>query len=883
MSRDHERYGFQFKLFELFGEIDKEFTLLHEENVMLRNKLGLPTRELPKPTKSLKGRVGRLVSSITTSANSQWYVSGQITAHQDINWSLQSHPELPTVFVSGSSDKTSRVVDRLNKQCYLYSGHKGTVNNVRFHPNWKVFYCCSSSGDRTCHIWPYQLSSFNNSGNYQSQKNLYSIQTNHKKTPKKLYQKEKRNSTKKSKDHERQTPNVKTKNIQPITPQATSKKSEKFDYNFNFRALSKSSSLNKLDYLPNKGKKKKNLHFQKNNLKQSKHLQNENLLGNSLEISRRYQKQNSEFETKIEYNNTRFKPHVPNLQKSQSNDHNSPVYERIERIKSIWPSDLLTEDEDANFPNEKNLNKFEKSNQTNSFFNNQRRFQRTNLTNENKKSQRPNKTANNKINEKNKNKKDKNKNKNKNKSKSKSKKKTKKKIEKDKLLKTNSEKENGKNKKEMEKVKEKEKNKSPMKKKNNNKVNNNFKGTNSEQTPMFDKKKNSKHQQPLNKIKSEKRKINKNSQNNRNASSRKYSFPPSNLEVDQDDLISSFNKNKINKFSTNKHNNKNIDYDDENDNDDDYSTEVDTSDDDDDDDYDDDSDDDNTSGESKSNEEDDENVQTNKNNHLNIDQESIISTQTSPLSKSINPNILPYNKPRIAQENSSDFSIKRGHQPAVILKGHTSIVSYADWVTTHSMINVVTGSDDNTVKLWNIETSSNGKLLSTLTAHDNAITHVSTHSSEPLILSSSLDSTFRLWDLRSSKNNVRLFKAHSAAVRSAIFSKNSNIIVSASDDRTGKIWDIRNSNHPLHSFNCSSGINKISISPRYGKIIAPLDNSTARIYDQNGKLISQLKSKEFGHQKMLTAADWTCDEKNILTTGIDHKIIVWSPPLKKKY
>ncbi|KAJ3440541.1 wd repeat-containing protein [Anaeramoeba flamelloides] len=875
MSRDHERYGFQFKLFELFGEIDKEFTLLHEENVLLRTKLGLPTRELPKATKSLKGRVGRLVSSITTSVHSQWYVSGQITAHQDINWSLQSHPELPTVFVTGSSDKTSRVFDRLNKQCYLYSGHKGTVNNVRFHPNWKVLYCCSSSGDRTCHIWPYQLSSFNdNCGNYQNQKNLYSIQTNRKKTPNKMYQKEKRNRSQKSKDRERKSLNVKTKNIQPITPRVTSKKSDEFDDNYNFKSIFKSSSLNKLDYLPIKEKIHKNLHDHKNNLKQSKNSQNENLLGNSFEISRSNQKQNSEFETKIEDNNPRFKPHVPNQQKRQSNEHNSPVYERIERLKSIWPSDLLTEDEDDNFLYEKNMNKIEQSNHTNSPFNIQRRLEKTNLTNENNKSQRLDKTTNNKTNEKNKNK---NQNMNKNKKK--------KKIEKGGSINTNSEKENAKNKK-TKKTKEKEsnsiKNKNLMKQKNkhDNKVNNNLKRINSEQTSMFDKKKNPKYQQLLSKIKSEKRKINKNSQSNKNASSRKYSYPPFNLEVDQNDLISSFNKNKINKFNSNKHNNNNnnstIDYDDDDDdddNDDDYSNEVDISD----------NDDNDEDNDGKGNEEYNENAQTNINNHLNIDQESIISNQTSPLSKSIHPNILSYNKSRIINENTSDYSIKRGHQPAVILKGHASIVSFADWVTTHSMINVVTGSDDNTVKLWNIENSSHGKLLSTLTAHDNAITHVSTHSSEPLILSSSLDSTFRLWDLRSSKNNVRLFKSHSAAVRSAIFSKNSNIIVSASDDRTGKIWDIRNSNHPLHSFNCSSGINKISISPRYGKIIAPLDNSTARIYDQNGKLVSQLKSKEFGHHKMITAADWTCDEKNILTTGIDHKIIVWSPPLKKKY
>lgn len=80
--------------------------------------------------------------------------------------------------------------------------------------------------------------------------------------------------------------------------------------------------------------------------------------------------------------------------------------------------------------------------------------------------------------------------------------------------------------------------------------------------------------------------------------------------------------------------------------------------------------------------------------------------------------------------------------------GHSSVVVSADWISVSGSDNptqIITASWDRTAILWDVETKA---IIQTLTGHDNELTHCSAHASNRLVVTSSRDSTFRLWDFR---------------------------------------------------------------------------------------------------------------------------------------
>lgn len=59
--------------------------------------------------------------------------------------------------------------------------------------------------------------------------------------------------------------------------------------------------------------------------------------------------------------------------------------------------------------------------------------------------------------------------------------------------------------------------------------------------------------------------------------------------------------------------------------------------------------------------------------------------------------------------------------------------------------------------LHDVET---GLTVTTLSGHDQELTHTSTHPSQKLAVTSSRDTTFRLWDFRENVHSVSVFQGH---------------------------------------------------------------------------------------------------------------------------
>lgn len=164
----------------------------------------------------------------------------------------------------------------------------------------------------------------------------------------------------------------------------------------------------------------------------------------------------------------------------------------------------------------------------------------------------------------------------------------------------------------------------------------------------------------------------------------------------------------------------------------------------------------------------------------------------------------------LASSNSDSSSVKSARYfgaDVALLEGHEDIIIClsVDW----SGCWLVTGAKDNTARLWRIDHASNSyQLYATFTGHAESIGAVALPSSAPpqsspertnplehtppFLLTGSQDRTVKRWNVpkTSSSSSRALYtrKAHDKDINAISFSPTSSLFASASQDRTVKIW-----------------------------------------------------------------------------------------------
>lgn len=214
-------------------------------------------------------------------------------------------------------------------------------------------------------------------------------------------------------------------------------------------------------------------------------------------------------------------------------------------------------------------------------------------------------------------------------------------------------------------------------------------------------------------------------------------------------------------------------------------------------------------------------------------------------------------------------------------KSHTDACIAADWLPDGD--HIVTASWDRTSNIYNVESA---KVICTLT-HDDQLTNLNIHSNYNLILTSSRDTTFKLWDIRVKQQSINIYHGHTRSVNSAIFlyenptnhEASYNRIATASDDHTCKIWDLRQMKQAQCQINLNSSINRIctkqNLVTNEVVLCLPLDNRDIKIYSLNGERLTRLqRSSRVGHKRMVTSI---CSQNNLLlSASFDKQAICWS-------
>ncbi|HAX79342.1 MAG TPA: hypothetical protein DCY88_26835, partial [Cyanobacteria bacterium UBA11372] len=138
----------------------------------------------------------------------------------------------------------------------------------------------------------------------------------------------------------------------------------------------------------------------------------------------------------------------------------------------------------------------------------------------------------------------------------------------------------------------------------------------------------------------------------------------------------------------------------------------------------------------------------------------------------------------------------------------------------------ISGSRDNTLRVWNLAT---GEVLCTLTGHIAGVNAVAIAPNGKLAISASSDRTLRVWNLATGKELFTL-NGHNYLVNAVAISPDGKLAISASSDRTLKVWNLETKAELFTLTGHSNWVNAVAIAPDGKLAISGSDDRTLRVW-----------------------------------------------------
>ncbi|ETO35234.1 WD-40 repeat protein [Reticulomyxa filosa] len=204
--------------------------------------------------------------------------------------------------------------------------------------------------------------------------------------------------------------------------------------------------------------------------------------------------------------------------------------------------------------------------------------------------------------------------------------------------------------------------------------------------------------------------------------------------------------------------------------------------------------------------------------------------------------------------------------------GHNHCVLSIDYSTFDDGQFICSGSLDDTVRVWDAETT---KQIQSFNGHSDYVTCVKFSSFHyynhhfNVICSSSADKTIRFWDFKDNQQ-LQIFNGHTGRVSEIVLSPFSSgrYLCSGSEDKTIRLWDVKTSKS-LHVFGEHSSICCLDISPLQSNNDNGNKSNTIGVIGGNGYTICSGLSD-------YTVCAWDIETTKKLTTYYGHENYVRS-------
>ena len=201
-----------------------------------------------------------------------------------------------------------------------------------------------------------------------------------------------------------------------------------------------------------------------------------------------------------------------------------------------------------------------------------------------------------------------------------------------------------------------------------------------------------------------------------------------------------------------------------------------------------------------------------------------------------------------------------------ILNRHTDSVRSVAWSPDGSQI--VSGSVDTTVRIWDATTGENTR---TLNGHTGSVESVAWSPDGSQIVSGSNDNTVRIWNAATGES--RTLNGHTLLVHSVAWSPDGSQIVSGSWDNTVRIWNAATGNLARTLNGHTGRVSSVAWSPDGSQIVSGSWDRTVRIWNAaTGELIRIL----IGHTWAVKSVAWSPDGSQIVSGSDDDTVRMWN-------
>ncbi|MGI5282475.1 WD40 repeat domain-containing serine/threonine protein kinase [Nonomuraea polychroma] len=218
--------------------------------------------------------------------------------------------------------------------------------------------------------------------------------------------------------------------------------------------------------------------------------------------------------------------------------------------------------------------------------------------------------------------------------------------------------------------------------------------------------------------------------------------------------------------------------------------------------------------------------------------------------------------------------------------GHTNDVRSAAVGTLDGVPVMLTGSDDETARLWNLRTSQ--QVGRPLAGHTEWVRGVALDQLDgaPIAVTASDDDTARVWDLPTGRS--RTLEGHDGDVKSVATGRigGTHVAVTASSDGTARVWDLRTGRQlgaPLAGH--KGPVWAVAVGQVGGAAIAVTagDDATVRVWDLDSR--KQLGAPMTGHAGWVrsVAIGNLSGTPVAVTGGEDMTVRVWNLTTRKSF
>jgi WD40 repeat protein len=147
---------------------------------------------------------------------------------------------------------------------------------------------------------------------------------------------------------------------------------------------------------------------------------------------------------------------------------------------------------------------------------------------------------------------------------------------------------------------------------------------------------------------------------------------------------------------------------------------------------------------------------------------------------------------------------------------------------------LASGSEDNSVRLWEVKS---GKLLRALAGHTASVRSVAFAHDGDTLASGSEDNSVRLWEVKSGKCLMEL-RGHLGAVRAVAMAPNGKYLVAAGAAGRLQFWDLKTGETFLYVYDFGEGAHlkllpdgRFDASPEGLRYLSFTEEGTTKSYD----------------------------------------------------